>query len=83
MAPRMDSRALQDLRGESDHPASSAAGDDALVGMLVADRYRVVKKLGEGAQASVYVAKHTLAKRLVALEVLSPTLAADRDGVRR
>ena len=79
MAPRMDSCALQDLRGESDHAASSASGDDALIGMLVADRYRVVKKLRAGAQASVYVAKHTLIKRLVALKVLSLAIAADRE----
>ena len=79
----MDSCALQDLRGESDHAASSASGDDALIGMLVADRYRVVKKLRAGAQASVYVAKHTLIKRLVALKVLSLAIAADREVVRR
>jgi len=51
--------------------------------MLVADRYRVVKKLGAGAQASVYVAKHTLIRRLVALKVLSLAIAADREVVRR
>ncbi len=83
MAPRLDSRALQDLRGESDYPPASAPGGDALIGKLVADRYRVVKKLAEGAQASVYVAKHTLIKRLVALKVLSAAIAADRDLVRR
>ena len=85
----MDSRAFQDRRGESDRAASSASsassvsGDDALIGMLVADRYRVVKKLGAGAQASVYVAKHTLIRRLVALKVLSLAIAADREVVRR
>ncbi|HSO35617.1 MAG TPA: TonB family protein [Labilithrix sp.] len=79
----MDSRALRDLRGESEFPPASSPGDDALIGTLVAERYRVVKKLGEGAQASVYVAKHTLIKRLVALKVLTPSIAADRDLVRR
>ncbi len=83
MASRLDSRALQDLRGESDYPPASAPGGDVLIGKLIADRYRVVKKLGEGAQASVYVAKHTLIKRLVALKVLSPAIAGDRDLVRR
>ena len=79
----MDSRALRDLRGESDFPPASSPGDDALIGKLVAERYRVVRKIGEGAQASVYVAKHTLIKRLVALKVLSPSVAAERDLVRR
>ena len=50
MAPRLDSRALQDLRGESDYPPASAPGGDVLIGKLIADRYRVVKKLGVGAQ---------------------------------
>ncbi|MDB4945500.1 MAG: serine/threonine protein kinase [Labilithrix sp.] len=83
MPPRMDSRSLRDLRGESDYPPASANGGDPLIGALIADRYRVVRKLGEGAQASVYVAKHTLIKRLVALKVLSPALTADRDLVHR
>jgi eukaryotic-like serine/threonine-protein kinase len=83
MASRLDSRALHDLRAESDFPVASSPGDDPLIGTLVADRYRVVRKLGEGAQASVYVAKHTLIKRLVALKVLSPSIAADRDLVSR
>ena len=79
----MDSRALRDLRAESEFPQACSPGDDALVGKLVAERYRVVRKLAEGAQASVYVAKHTLIKRLVALKVLSPSVSADSDLVRR
>jgi len=79
----MNSRALRDLRGESDYPPPSGEGGDAFVGTLVAERYRVVGKLGEGAQASVYVAKHTLIKRLVALKILSSSMATDRDLVRR
>src|SRR3954464_841311 len=83
MPARIDSRALHDLRGESEPPPSLGTGDDPLIGLLIADRYRVVRKLAEGAQASVYVAKHTLIKRLVALKVLSATMAAERELVKR
>lgn len=79
----MDSRALRALRGESEPPPAAVGTDDPLIGALVAERYRVVRKLGEGAQASVYVAKHTLIKRLVALKVLSTTMSTDHDLVHR
>ena len=80
---RINSRELRDLRGESDAPPPLGEGGDALVGELIAERYRVVRKLGEGSQASVYVAKHTLIKRFVALKILQPATTADRDLVRR
>ena len=85
MPARIDSRALHDLRPESTPPPSlePGASDDPLVGQLVADRYRVVRKIADGAQASVYVAKHTLIKRLVALKVLSASMAAERELVKR
>src|SRR5579862_325130 len=83
MHRRMDSRELREIRGESDAPPPPREGDDALIGQLVAERYRVVRKLGQGAQASVYVAKHALIKRLVALKVLEPQMMSDRDLVKR
>jgi serine/threonine-protein kinase len=79
----MNSRDLRDLRGESDAPTADTEGGDALIGQLIAERYRVVRKLGEGAQASVYIAKHTLIKRYVALKILQPATTADRSLVRR
>ena len=82
MAAPINSRALNDLQGNSEPPPPSVDGDP-IVGTVVAERYRVVRKLGEGTQASVYVAKHTLIKRFVALKILSAAMAADRELVRR
>ena len=82
-ASRFDSRELHSLRGESDPPPSLHEGDDALIGQLVAERYRVVRKLDEGAQSTIYVARHTLIKRKVVLKVLTPEMSADRELVRR
>ena len=82
MASPINSRSLNDLQGNSEPPPASSDGDP-LIGTVISERYRVVRKLGEGTQASVYVAKHTLIKRFVALKILSAAMAADRDLVKR
>ena len=61
----------------------AAMVSDTLIGALVADRYRVLRKVAEGSRASVYVAQHTLIKRLVTLEVLTRSVAANEELVRR
>jgi serine/threonine protein kinase len=50
--------------------------DDPLIGRVVSDRYRIVRKLGEGGMGSVYVADHLLVNRKVALKVLLPDVAS-------
>lgn len=84
MASRIDSRALRDLQRESDPPPSldSLDASDPIVGSLVAERYRVVRKLADGAQAAIYLAKHALIKRQVALKILTAELSADPELVK-
>jgi eukaryotic-like serine/threonine-protein kinase len=56
---------------------------DPLISQLVADRYRVIKKLGEGGMGSVYLAEHVVIEKKLALKVLAPELARRSDLVAR
>jgi tRNA A-37 threonylcarbamoyl transferase component Bud32 len=49
--------------------------DDPVVGRLLSERYRVLRKLGEGGMAAVYLAEHVVIQKKVALKVLAPELA--------
>ena len=55
----------------------------ALIGQVVAGRYRVIALLGEGGMGAVYVAEHLMMGRKVALKRLHPELNGDPKAVRR
>ncbi len=54
-----------------------------LVGSVLADRYRILKKLGEGGMGSVYLAEHTTINKRLAIKVLSPEYSHKQDLVDR
>ena len=54
-----------------------------LVGQIVADRYHVVKKLGEGGMGQVYLAEHVKMGRRSAIKVMNPAMVHDPDAVAR
>ena len=56
---------------------------DTLLGIVLADRYRVIRMLGEGGMGRVYLAEHVRMGRLSAVKVMSPWLAATPDAVGR
>src|SRR5688572_10215176 len=56
---------------------------DDLAGQVIADRYRVLRKLGQGGMGQVYLAEHTRMGRFCAIKVVSPSLVADTDAIAR
>jgi serine/threonine-protein kinase len=54
-----------------------------LVGRVIGGRYRLLRPVGSGGSAHVYVAEDVRLKRRVALKVLHPALAQDRSFQRR
>ena len=54
-----------------------------LVGQVVADRYHVMKKLGEGGMGRVYLAEHVKMGRRSAIKVMNPSMVHDPDAVAR
>jgi serine/threonine-protein kinase len=59
----------------------NASGD--LVGAIVADRYHVLRKLGEGGMGQVYLAEHVKMGRKSALKVMNPAMVKDADAISR
>src|ERR1700690_691971 len=64
--------------GDAQPPA-----DDPLVGMVLSERYRIVRKLGEGGMGAVYQAEHALIEKRIALKILFPELTRRPDLVAR
>ncbi|MEJ7812273.1 MAG: serine/threonine-protein kinase [Gemmatimonadaceae bacterium] len=57
--------------------------EDPLLGQIIADRYHLTKKLGEGGMGVVYLAEHVKMRRKCAVKVMHPSLARDPDSFRR
>ncbi len=60
-----------------------AMRESGLIDTVVADRYRVVSRLGEGAMGSVYLAEDTQLHRQVALKVLRHEWISRPDVAKR
>ena len=52
-------------------------------GQLINDRYEIIRAIGEGGMANVYLAKDTILDRKVAVKTLRGDLAEDEKFVRR
>ncbi|MFO0611863.1 MAG: protein kinase [Polyangiaceae bacterium] len=62
------------MPGRADEKEPRAA---SWLGRLVAQRYRLIGRLGEGSMAEVYLARHVLIDRLSAIKVLRPEYGGD------
>jgi eukaryotic-like serine/threonine-protein kinase len=63
--------------------AAHGPGEDPLLGRTLLDRYRIVKKLGEGGMGSVYSATHVALEKSVAIKILHGEYARKPDLVER
>ena len=63
--------------------AALVSGGSSLIGMVVADRFLVLEKLGEGGMGEVYLAEHVRMKRKVALKLMRPWMLGDPVAVGR
>ena len=54
-----------------------------LIGQVIADRYHIIKKLGEGGMGAVYLGEHVKMGRKSAIKVMNPGMAADPDAISR
>jgi serine/threonine-protein kinase len=64
-------------------PASKAAPREELIGQTVGGRYTVLELLGAGGMSVVYLARHELLKKPVALKVLREELATNQASLSR
>jgi predicted Ser/Thr protein kinase len=62
---------------------SGGAGEGDLVGRILGGRYRILRKLGEGAMGAVYLGEHLKIGRQDAIKVLRDSLATDPDTIAR
>jgi serine/threonine-protein kinase len=64
-------------------PLRPKTGDDPLIGRIIADRYLILAKLGEGGMGRVYLGEHMKMNRQCAIKVMNPNLVNDTDSATR
>ncbi|MDI7268714.1 MAG: protein kinase [Myxococcota bacterium] len=60
-----------------------ASRPDPMLGRVLGERYRVVRRIGEGGMGCVYEANHATLGRRYAIKVLRPELFTDVDAITR
>src|SRR5262249_60299577 len=66
-----------------DYESMAAPIADPLIGIVVAERYRIVEGLGRGGMGIVYRVEHTRLGKLLAMKLLTGELSRNREVVRR
>ena len=67
----------------SDGTSLRPKGSDSLVGRVLADRYHILKLIGEGGMGRVYLGEHVKMNRQCAIKVMSPALVNDAESAAR
>lgn len=60
-----------------------AQAPDPLIGVVLAERYRILERLGEGGMGLVYRGEHILMKKAVAIKLLHQELGTVEEAARR
>jgi serine/threonine protein kinase len=63
--------------------AHAEAANDPRIGMVLQERYRILRKLGEGGMGAVYEGEHLVIKKRVAIKVQHPQFANNPEIVAR
>jgi serine/threonine-protein kinase len=66
-----------------DAPPPLPGGDDRVPGALIADRYRLIERIGDGAMGTVFLAEHEGLHRRVALKFLHDELTGNAEVAAR
>jgi serine/threonine-protein kinase len=74
---------MEEAGAPKEGEASALAPDDPLIGTVIADRYRVEARVGEGGMGSVYRVEHTHMRKRFALKVLHADLSNYEEVVAR
>ena len=64
-------------------PAQAGVKFDALVGTTLADRYAIIRRIGEGGMGAVYEAKHSIIGKRVAIKVLLEKFLENEELIAR
>ena len=64
-------------------PAQPGAKFDALVGTTLAERYEIVRRIGEGGMGAVYEARHSIIGKRVAIKVLLEKFLENEELIAR
>jgi eukaryotic-like serine/threonine-protein kinase len=54
-----------------------------MIGQLIGDRYKIIKKIGEGGMGEVYLAEHIHIEKRVALKLLRAEVLSNQEAVQR
>src|SRR5262249_12178392 len=71
------------LTSPSKLDAAPAEPTDSVIGMVLGDRYRVLRQIGEGGMGVVYEAQHVVIEKRVALKVLRNDFSSRPEVVER
>jgi serine/threonine-protein kinase len=64
-------------------PSKPEPDQDPLIGSVVGDKYKILRKIGEGGMGSVYLAEHLVIEKKFALKVLNGEMTRRSDLVAR